>query len=211
MTDEFDINTFYDDLSKSWDDTRPTYTEEIFRKITSHLDKHTFYSILDFGCGTGLLCRSISENFPNTKIDGIDISRQMIERAKSNCPNCNFYIGDISLITLSSYDVIISKDVFNHIADIRKTILRVNGLLNTKGTVIIANRERSQDTKKEIVNALESLGYEVSAEYYTFKPTKQEVDFFINALSNFKEEHKRVVRKKLESADKYYLIFAGKG
>jgi hypothetical protein len=30
---DFDINKFYDDLSKSWDKTRPEYTTEIFRKI----------------------------------------------------------------------------------------------------------------------------------------------------------------------------------
>ncbi|MFH1745086.1 MAG: methyltransferase domain-containing protein [bacterium] len=81
---DFDINKFYDNLSKSWDKIRPEYTTEIFRKITSRLDKNKLYSILDFGCGTGLLCKFISDNFPDAKIEGIDISSQMIEKAKSN-------------------------------------------------------------------------------------------------------------------------------
>lgn len=115
---KIDITKFYDDLSQSWDSTRPKYTLEIFIEIISRLDKNKPYSILDFGCGTGLLCKYLSDNLPNAKIDGIDISSQMIERAKANCPGCNFYVGDILSIALPQYDAIISKDVFNHIDDI---------------------------------------------------------------------------------------------
>ena len=207
---KFEIDKFYDDLSKSWDKTRPKYTQEIFRKIISHLDKNKSYSILDFGCGTGLLCKFISENFPNAKIEGIDISSQMIEKAKINCPNCNFYVGDITSINLPNYDVIVSKDVFNHIDDIHQTISRLNDLLNPKGLLVIANRERERKVKDEIVSTLETMGYEISTEYHSFKPTKQEIDSFIETLSNFKEEYKNIIRKKLESEDKYYIIFADK-
>ena len=209
-TIKFEIDKFYDDLSKSWDKTRPKYTQEIFRKITAHLDKNKPYSIFDFGCGTGLLCKFISNNFSNAKIEGIDISSQMIEKAKINCPNCNFYVGDITSINLPNYDVIVSKDVFNHIKDIPKTISRLNDLLNPNGTLIITNRERKQNVKDEIVNTLETMNYEISTEYHSFKPTTQEIDYFIETLSNFKEEHKNIIRKKLEGEDKYYIIFANK-
>ena len=207
---KFEIDKFYDNLSKSWDKTRPKYTQKIFRKITSHLDKNKPFSIFDFGCGTGLLCKFISNNFPKVKIEGIDISSQMIEKAKTNCPNCNFYVGDITSINLSNYNVIISKDVFNHIEDIHKTISRLNDLLNPKGMFIIANREREQNVKDEIVNTLETMNFEISTEYHSFKPTKLEINSFVEILSNFKKEYKNIIRKKLGSSDKYYIIFANK-
>ncbi len=197
-------------MSKSWDKTRPKYTQDIFRKITVHLDKNKSYAIFDFGCGTGLLCKFISDNFPNAKIEGIDISSQMIEKAKINCPNCNFYVGDITSTSLPNYDVIVSKDVFNHIDDIHQTISRLNDLLNSNGLFIIANRERKPKVKDEIVNTLETMGYEISTKYHSFKPTKSEIDSFIETLSNFKEEHKNIIRNKLESENKYYIIFADK-
>ena len=206
----FEIDKFYDDLSKSWDKTRPKYTKEIFRRITSRLDKNESYSILDFGCGTGLLCKFISDNFLNVRIEGIDISSQMIEKAKTNCLNCTFYIGDILSTDLPHYDAIISKDVFNHIEDVHKIILRFDGLLNAEGMVVIANRKRKRNVKNEIVNALRSLNYETSIEYSSFKPTEEEIDSFLKTLSNFKEEHKNIIRRKLESDDKYYIIFANK-
>jgi len=208
---KFEIDKFYNDLSISWDKTRPKYTQEIFKKITSRLNKNKQYSIFDFGCGTGLLCKFILESFPNAKIDGIDISNQMIEKAKTNCPNCNFYIGDITSINLpNKYDVIVSKDVFNHIDDIHQTISRLNELLNPKGMLVVANREREGKVKNEIVNTLETMDYEILTEYHPFKPTKQEIDSFVETLSNFKEKHKNIIRKKLEGENKYYIIFADK-
>ncbi|NJD76817.1 MAG: class I SAM-dependent methyltransferase [Candidatus Methanoperedens sp.] len=210
VENRFEIEKFYDNLSESWDKTRPEYTQEIFRKITFRLDKNSSYSIFDFGCGTGLLCEFISDNFSNVKIEGIDISGQMIEKAKTNCLNCNFYVGDVFSINLPNYDVIISKDVFNHIKNIPLTISRLNDLLNSKGNLIIANREREQNTKDEIVKTLETLNYEISTEYHSFKPTKQEIDSFIEILPNFKEDHKNIIKRKLENSDKYYIIFADK-
>jgi len=207
---KFEIDKFYDDLSNSWDKTRPKYTQEIFRKIIAHLDKNKPYSILDFGCGTGLLCKFISDNFRNAKIEGIDISSQMIKKAKINCSNCKFYVGDIISINLPNYDVIVSKDVFNHIDDIHQTISRFNDLLNPNGMLVIANRERERKVKDEIVNTLKTMDYEISTEYHSFKPTKQEIASFIDTLSSFKEEHKNIIRKKLEGEDKYYIIFADK-
>jgi|GEM_PF-5091386 len=70
------------------------------------------------------------------------------------------------------YNVIISKDVFNHIDDIYNTISILNGLLNTKGKIIIANRERNSDIKNKIINALETLNYEISTECHTKKVRK---------------------------------------
>ncbi len=207
---KFEIDKFYDDLSKGWDKTRPSYTQDIFRKITAHLDKNKPYSFFDFGCGTGLLCKFISDNFPDAKIEGIDISNQMIVKAKSNCPNCNFYVGDVESTNLPDYDVIISKDVFNHIKDIHKTISRLNDLLNPEGMLIIANRKRERNLKDEIVDTLKTMDYEISTESYFFKPTEEEINDFLNTLTKFKEEHKSIVRKKLESADEYYMIFANK-
>ena len=74
----------------------------------------------------------------------------------------------------------------------------------------IANRERNSNIKNKIINALETLNYEISKEYHSFKPSKEEIDSFLKTLSSFKEEHKNVIRKKLESEDKYYIIFADK-
>ncbi len=204
------IAKFYNDLSWNWDNTRPKYTQEIFRKMASRLDKSKPCAILDFGCGTGLLCKYLSENLPGAKIDGIDISNQMIEKAMMNCPNCNFYTGEIFSAALPRYDVIVSKDVFNHIDDIPKTLKRLNDLLRVNGMLILANREREQGVKNSIVATFESLGYKTFVEQYSFMPTKEEIELFLRTLPNFSENHVKTIRDRLEASGEYYVVYANK-
>lgn len=202
------VAAFYDELSGTWDKTRPEYTEEIFKKILSHLEKSRQYPILDFGCGTGLLCKYLHKHLPEAKIDGIDVSSRMIEKAKTNCPDCNFHVGDILTANLSHYDVIVSKDVFNHIEDVRKILSRLDELLDNPGKIIIANRERDTGVKHNIIDSLRQLGYRISTEHFSFKPAQEEIDTFMEGFSAFKEEHQAFIRKKLEESGDYYIILA---
>ena len=39
-------------------------------------------SLLDIGCGTGLELASIYQKFPNVKITGIDLSKDMLEKLR---------------------------------------------------------------------------------------------------------------------------------
>lgn len=207
---KFDLTKFYDELAKSWDKTRPEYILKIFKEIITRLDKNKTQSILDFGCGTGLFCKYVEDNFHNTRIEGIDISSQMIDKAKANCPVCQFYAGDIFQINLPTYDAVVSKDVFNHIPDISKTVTRLNELINPEGTIIIANREREFNTEKEITAVLKSLNYQVVAEHFNFKPNQEEIDSFLKTLIGFEERHKSVIKEKLANSGKYYIISAKK-
>lgn len=205
---KFDLTQFYDDLSQTWDGTRPKYTTQIFQKIISHLNKSS--SVLDFGCGTGLFCKYAQENLPDAKIEGIDISNRMIEKARTNCPSCQFYVGNILSTVLPKYDAIISKDVFNHISDISKTLSRLDELVNIGGKLVVANREREADTKGKITTALESLHYLIRIKHYSFKPAEEEIESFIKTLSGFDERHKQIVREKLLTCGNYYIIYAHK-
>jgi trans-aconitate methyltransferase len=208
MSKKFDITRFYDDLANSWDNTRPKYTLEIFEKITSRLDKGKPYSILDFGCGTGLLCRYLSDNLPNARIEGVDVSSRMIEKARRNCPEGSFYVGDILSLNLPHYDIVVSKDVFNHIDKIPEVFSRLNELLNDDGAFIIANREREQTTKETILAALKLLEYQVSEEQYSFTPAEEEIRCFLKTLSGFSDRHVQMIRERLLASGNYYIIYA---
>lgn len=48
-------------------------------------------AILDFGCGPGIYLKLIENNY---KISGIDVSHEMIEKAKNDLPNGIFYCGN---------------------------------------------------------------------------------------------------------------------
>ena len=98
--------------------------------------------ILDVGCGHGSLCVHMGFKKPE-KIIGIDINKNLIEFAKNNLINnypdlisiIDFKNIQISELDEYDFDIIVSKDTFEHIIELDKVIpeiikrLKINGKL----------------------------------------------------------------------------------
>lgn len=73
-------------------------------------------TILDVGCGLGNLFQFIHSKNINVKYTGIDILREMVDRASRNNPDGNFMFLDIfndNPFTEKSFDVIYTSGIFN--------------------------------------------------------------------------------------------------
>lgn len=71
-------------------------------------------SIIDIGCGTGLVAQELAR-IGFTAIDGIDISQNMADRAKAKMVYQNLLIGDMNSLTVvddQSYDAAICAGSF---------------------------------------------------------------------------------------------------
>lgn len=70
---------------------------------------------LDVGCGAGgRIIRELEQN--GFDVEGFDVSQRMIEIARSNHPQFNFEVGDITKIERNSlYDLIIAWDSTFHL------------------------------------------------------------------------------------------------
>lgn len=55
----------------------------------------TISSILDLGCGTGYSMEQLQEKFPNSKITGLDLSHNMLTRARDRLPGALFIQADM--------------------------------------------------------------------------------------------------------------------
>jgi len=95
----------------------PFLIKELILKL--NIPKKNFKRVIDIGCGTGLLgseIRDISEN-----LIGIDISKNMISKAKNKEIYDRLIIGDIVDILRTSkekYDLFISLDVFIYLGEL---------------------------------------------------------------------------------------------
>ncbi len=77
--------------------------------------------ILDLGCGTGHLTRSISE--AGAHVIGIDSSTEMIEQAKANWPGLDFRVQSATeFISDISFDAIFSNAVLHWVIEKEKAI-----------------------------------------------------------------------------------------
>lgn len=108
--------------------------------ITRFLESYAMnrQTVLDFGGGSGMLCRPLSHLFDSVDIIDLDTSdaENVIEYYR--LPNINVMCEDIcNFNTKVSYDVIIAADVLEHFADLQiplqfiKKHIKNNGLLIT--------------------------------------------------------------------------------
>ena len=115
-----------------------------FSQIEEYLNKlNKNDSVLEVGCGSGILLSLISENFKNLNILGIepfgqgfDVLKDLNYLSKKN----GVFIKNISyeeFETSSKFDLIYCINVFEHVEDWKYFLYKVGNLLNKNGKLII--------------------------------------------------------------------------
>ena len=96
-------------------------------------------TVLDIGCGTGLLTKTIASQYPTAIVDAIDVSSNMInELDAQSIPNINTYCADFNQLKLSKqYDMIASNAAI-HWMDVDLSLKQIANYLSPNGTCYIA-------------------------------------------------------------------------
>lgn len=123
--------SFIDKLFFSWlVHTSPQYLIELSKKFKSKK-----FSILDIGCGQGLLLTNVINNFNVDKHLGLDFSKNAIKICRKlglNAKNSN--LSNIQ----NKFDVITANHVLEHIPEPQKFIREVHSKLNSKGIIVFS-------------------------------------------------------------------------
>ncbi len=93
--------------------------------------------VADLGCGTGTLARLLVEE--GYVVDGLDLSPEMVERARAKVPESTIVVGDASDPSLrpGAYDVVLSRHVLWAMPDPRAAIANWVALLRPNGAVVL--------------------------------------------------------------------------
>ena len=100
-------------------------------------NKNSQLSILDVGCGAGILLHFLREK-TEAKVTGIDLNKHVIEVGKKYLGLENFYdnLHELSK-TGEKFDIISLIDVIEHLSDPVQTILDAKSLLKEKGIILL--------------------------------------------------------------------------
>lgn len=104
-------------------------------------------SILDLGCGGGILSESLAKKGAN--VTAIDTARSLIDIAKKRAIKeklkINYKIGDIESIKSKKikFDIIISLEVIEHVENYKMFLKDIFSCLNKNGLIIISTINRS--------------------------------------------------------------------
>lgn len=128
----------YQSMAKYYDlfYSKKSYSKEV-EFITDLIG--TRKTILDVGCGTGIHMKLLEDK--GYRVDGMDLSENMLDIAKSRTKGHLFCGNLLDYKSNKTYDVIISMfAVFNHLQnykELEKGIKNLYNQLNTNGILII--------------------------------------------------------------------------
>jgi len=117
-------------------------------------------SVLDVGCGAGLLCEPLARM--GGKVTGVDAAPENIEAAKAHAKQSGLAIdyksGELSELKLGKYDIVSSLEVIEHVADPEDFLMQLTARLKPGGLLILSTPNRTAASKLLLVEAAERFG-----------------------------------------------------
>lgn len=134
------ISIFYDKIAKNrkkWIEKGSSFHREDRLNLKELILPNS--RILELGCGTGYLLKSLSPSYGL----GIDLSKEIIKEANKESNGIHFIQGDISnlakyLPKKENFDYIILSDTIGYIEDIQTTLESLHEFCNKETRIIIS-------------------------------------------------------------------------
>ena len=138
--------THFNNAAKEWDSPEKIERSKCFGDaIKKYLSFHRPISVLDIGCGTGLLSYQFA---PTKEILGVDTSEGMLEvfeeKAKK-VPGSHSLLIDLEkeeLNTKSRFDLIVSSLAFHHLHDPASMLKKLKSTLSNEGLFAIIDLDK---------------------------------------------------------------------
>ncbi|MBV9063224.1 MAG: methyltransferase domain-containing protein [Alphaproteobacteria bacterium] len=100
-------------------------------------------AILDLGCGTGL--SGLAFRALATRLDGVDLSPAMIEKARARGIYDRLVVADIEAPISDAYDLIVAADTLVYLGDIRKVLTSACEALSSGGVFLFTVEKDAVD------------------------------------------------------------------
>lgn len=115
---------------------------EVKKIVIPILAENPEIKILEIGCGTGQLIKEISDKFKNVFYLGIDVAKNMVERAKTAVSGENIEFKTVAVEkfdTNERFDLIICTHAFPYFPQKELIIKKMCRFCNKGAKIIIAN------------------------------------------------------------------------
>ena len=141
---------FFDSLAAEWDLNFTAEDLERLQHIVDRLEIKEGWTVLDLGCGTGILFDMLRRRVGKTgSITGVDFSFQMASKAHRNFPFNNVNVVDADAINLpfadSAFDAAIAFASFPHFSDQKRAVEETHRVLKNKGPFYVIHLVSSKE------------------------------------------------------------------
>jgi 2-polyprenyl-6-hydroxyphenyl methylase/3-demethylubiquinone-9 3-methyltransferase len=131
-----------------------------FRGDSASLKPLMGKSVLDVGCGAGLLCEPLARL--GGDVTGIDAAPENISVAKAHAAQSglpiNYRAGELAQQGLGQFDLVTSMEVIEHVADPAAFVGELAARLKPDGLMILSTPNRTAASRLLLVEAAERMG-----------------------------------------------------
>jgi ubiquinone/menaquinone biosynthesis C-methylase UbiE len=122
----------FDRIAPQWDSMRGPDSLAPFEAALDGIDAPVT-DVLDLGTGTGSGAAIVVRRFPDARVVGVDLSEEMLERARVNVPGAEFRRADASSLPFSdeSFDLVAHANMIPFFDEVAR-------VLRPGGTVLFA-------------------------------------------------------------------------
>jgi 2-polyprenyl-6-hydroxyphenyl methylase / 3-demethylubiquinone-9 3-methyltransferase len=117
-------------------------------------------TLLDVGCGAGLLCEPLARM--GATVTGVDAAPENVEVAKAHAAQSDLMIdyraGEIAEQGLGKFDVVTSMEVIEHVTDPAAFVVELVRHLKPDGLLLLSTPNRTAASRLFLVEAAERLG-----------------------------------------------------
>ena len=135
--------------------------KEDYPPILEEIKKKEFSTLLDAGCATGPMLTLLTQEYPDKKYVGLDLSPKMIEIGKKkNLKNTTFVEGDCENMPFedNSFDIVINSQSFHHYPNPVAFFKEVYRVLKPGGKLIL----RDNTASKPVLFLMNNVGMKLA-------------------------------------------------
>lgn len=112
-----------------------------FRELLAQLANQGFSSLLDVGCGEGVVSNLISKNFPIVRIVGVDTDKEALSIGSQLYPSLFFVSSDAYFLPFSKseFDVVICIEMLEHLTNPSKVLVELFRVARKKVILSVPN------------------------------------------------------------------------
>ena len=133
-------NDYYDEAWCQWDDMKEygPVSRHVRRLVLKLLKYIEFASVLDVGCGVGILLNAIHDRYPSARLGGTEYSEKALARTHARLSLIETHKLNLSTEALQeTYDLVTCVDVLEHIEDDSTAMMNLRAMTKNYLLVVI--------------------------------------------------------------------------
>ena len=119
---------------------QPMKNPKVPKEIKNIIKNNNVKSMIDLGCGDGILIHAIKKEFPKVKVSGVDLSPRRIAGLRDKFSKYNFYCVDATNTKIKEkFDFVHSSQVIEHVPSDKQMVCEMHRLLKSGGILFCSS------------------------------------------------------------------------